>query len=756
MLTDMWWECYAERENKYKIKNTMSSENFPPTSPEQDQPATQSRAEAREAVRALLDITKLEEWRALQREQLAELRKNAPIGSNEYVKDFESTIDDNLRDFLKQHGVTEDSPFYTQAKDGYRELSLDRIHDDEWYIPPTYQYGVMSTDKVSAREKAIQVLNISSDELARSENITVHKEELERAQQAYSKKLAERSKRMGLFERPRTIAEMAEARAEIADYVGKLAAEMMDDFEAQGIDYDKRVDMVGAFIDAEMAATVEGMEAIRADDFRGRSKVMQRGLEKWASWATPTVEREENESRVHHFGRSVLKSITTLNTWKKAGAFAAVGGLAGVFTVPFVGLVGGGAVIVGGATLLARQIARGLVGAKLDSAAGAETIAKQQADEILFQMAEDSEAADTTHDDLLELAANMAEGYRKHNRNRLIGGIGISLAVGGGVGSLINNFLDLDMAFGKLNDVVRNIFGHGSQQSPVIPTTGPSGGAGSGTGSQGGMVGGEIPSDKPDIGGAHSPDVNKGEVIKDYLKEHGAARRIDGGEGWLQTFKELGMSPSERRAFLEEYGDDLLKKFPKVTYEMENGEPGILMTKDGKMPSEVLKYIVEHADKEEYIHLPTDTEVPADSVDAAQPSESIVPQEGPEQEVGNDSTGGATTIEAANKLVDTQELVPANTVSNGESLYRTFGELKKAGVIDIPANKYGQFMREVGPAIHNDAAVNKYSDGSSVVYQYRRAPYDWRFYKSPDGRLPASVIRTIERIARQGAYTKAA
>lgn len=561
------------------------------------------------------------------------------------------------------------------------------------------------------------------------DRIREHKDQLETAQLAYSRKLAERSKRMGLFERPRTIAEMAAARKEIAGYIETLSAEMMQDFEAQGIPYEKRIDMVGAFIDAEMAATIEGMEAVRADDFRNRNKLVQRGLETWASWATPTVEREENESRAHHFGRSVLKSITTLNTWKKGAVFFALGAGTGALMVPLAGLVGGSAFIAGGATLLARQIARGLAGAKLDSVAGAKTIAERQANEMLNDIADASVLDDeTTHNDLLELAEKMAEGYRKHNRNRLLGGMGISLVVGGGVGSLINNFLDLNAAYGKAHELIQTIFGHGGQQTPHVPTPSSSGSAGGGTGGHGGVVGGEIPSDKPDIGGAHHPEVDRGDEIKEFIKDHAAARRIDGGEGWLQTFKELGMSPSERRAFLEQYGDDLLKKFPKVTFEMENGEPGILMTKNGKMPDEVLKYIVDRAEARGYIHVESGVEVQSEPV--------VI----------------SSTEQAANHLVDSHELVPANTVGKGETFTQTLNELKKAGVIDISREDYNSLLRTVGPRL----AKIEYPDGTPVAYPNRFPPHDWRLNRSPSGRLHAKAIRLIERVAREHAYGKAA
>ena len=737
----------------------MTPESPSPELTDTDSSELESTLDTLSSERALLDVTSLEEWRSIEFERLARLRTDAVIGDSSYLKEFSDGIEGSLDEYLQQHGVDKESPHFDKLWALYRDASPDRIHGDEWYIPPAHQYGVLSTNRVSARENAIRLLSEAKQKIEHTDGVLQYRIDIEKIRHTYSEKLAERSKKMGLFERPRTRAEIAAVREELAEYIGALATEMMDDLEAQGIREDLWADTIDIFIASQMAGVVNGMEAARADDFLSRNKVVKYGLEKWASWASPNLERNEGESRARHFGRSVLASVTSVNTWKKAGVFGVIGGTVGALTVPLVGLVGGGAFVVAGATLLSRQIARGLVGAKLDRAANAETIAHTQAAEMTTKMQELSEA---THHDMLELAENMAEGYRKHNRNRLLGGMAVSLAVGGGAGVLINSFFDSSMLFGKLYDVFRHSV-RLSEEVPPIPAT-----------DSDYMSSGRLPDTSPPppevappppplpetvppgngAGDMPPKPPSRIEVIDEYLEGRDAAGKISGGEGWLQTFKELGIAQGDRRAFLDEYGDELLKKFPEVTYRMPNGDPGILMTEDGKMPDEVLQYIVDHANKEGMLKNPLDFSDVEGSGGKSDVVEKLVEREkirasGVIQEPGPGS-GSGLTIEAANTLISTEGLVPANTVSNGEGLFRTFGELKKAGVIDIPSQKYAEFMKIVGPKL----AERNY--GGEPVTFWDRYHHEWRMYKPTSGRLHPEAIRMIERLARQNAYRLAA
>lgn len=722
----------------------MSSENSSSPQPDTDSPGLEAPIDAVAAERALLDITKLEEWRTVEFERLAQLREAAPVGDRDYVAAYTADIENSLSEYLKQQRIDEASPNYDKVRALYREAAPDRIRGDAWYIPPAYQDGVLSTDRVSAREKAMQTLSDFKGGVEHTEDIGRYKDNLKKLRETYSKKLAERSKKMGLFERPRTIAEMQAVREEMADYIGALATEMMDDFEAQGIPKDIWVDKIDAFIDAEMAAVVGGMELARADDFRKRSKVVQRGLEKWASWATPTVEKQEGESRIHHFGRSVLTSMTNINTWKKAGVFMGLGAGIGALAIPAFGFALGTAGIAGGAALVSKQIARSLVGAKLDSAAGAETIAHQQTEDITARMAAIPEG---THYDLLELAENMAEGYRKYNRNRLLGGMAISIAAGATVGGLIHQFVDFNLLFGKVGEAFQNALNHsGNTHTIPVPESGSSL-------SNPGTIAPwpQPPETLPPPGGTGQSHA---EVINEYLREHAAARHIDNGEGWFQTFKELGVKQGDWHELLQKVGPKLHEiryGGVRAAYWDNNAhEWRINMTENGKMSPEALRTIVKTANSEGFLKHSLDlSDVHADASGAHVATE--IPGYD-NYEVGAHPTSGIPTVEAANQIISNPESIPANTVGHREGWFQTLSELKKAGVIDIPSRNYDKFLRVAGPQL----AKIHYSDGTPVAY-YHHLAHEWRMYDSPDGgRLHPQAIRLLEQLARQSAYTKAA
>ena len=581
---------------------------------------------------------------------------------------------------------------------------------------------------------------IDSDE--RQMQLDKYKHDLEEIRQTYSKQLAERSKKMGLFEWPRTITEMATVREEMADYIGALATEMMDDFEAQNIPKDVWIDKIDAFIEAEMSAMVGGMEAARADDFRNRSKVVRFGLEKWASWAVPTVERREGESRARHFGRSVLATMTNTNTWKKAGVFAAFGGTVGLVATPLFGFALGGMAIAGGATLVSKQIARSLVGAKLDSAAGDGTLARQHAEDMIAKM---SEISGATHGDMLRLAEEMAGEYRKHNRNRLLAGMAISVAAGSTVGGLIHQFVDFNAVYGKVGEMVKGIFNRGGM-SPSAPSR-PSSGPNLDNPNLGGNGGkGDVPETPEPLPPAEpEPDLSRGEIIQDYIAERGAAQKIRPGEGLFQTLKELGVPAEHRREFMEKYGEKLIKKFPQAFYRMPNGETGILMTENGKMPRKALEYMVSKADKSNWIELPEPSMATAEQVSF---HEGISSETTAAEQL---SVSGVPTEVAAERLIANSEVVPANSVgSRGEYLMTTLEELRRAGVIDVSQDQHYGLMRQVGPRLWN----LRYDDGTPVASIGRFGR--WYLNSSPDGRLHPQAIREIERYVRQSSYGLAA
>lgn len=254
--------------------------------------------------------------------------------------------------------------------------------------------------------------------------------------------------------------------------------------------------------------------------------------------------------------------------------------------------------------------------------------------------------------------------------------------------------------------------------------------------------------------GDYIPPKGGGDVVKDYLKEHAAARKIDRGEGWYQTFKELGVKQGDWQELLQKVGPklhDIRYDGVRAAYWDNNAhEWRINMTDNGKMSPEALRTIVKTANSEGFLKHSLD-------LSSADPSVATV-HSGVEvpgysnAEVGANPTSGAATTEAANQLISSSELTPATTVGHREGWLQTLGELKKAGVIDIPSQYYGKLLKVAGPEL----AKIHYSDGTPVAY-YHHLSHEWRMYDSPDGgRLHPDAIRLLERLARQSGYAKAA
>ncbi len=128
---------------------------------------------------------------------------------------------------------------------------------------------------------------------------------------------------------------------------------------------------------------------------------------------------------------------------------------------------------------------------------------------------------------------------------------------------------------------------------------------GTGSGSTGGIL-----ADKPEIEGAHQPGATEAEAVKDYIREHAAARHIDKGEGWYQTFKELGVKQEDWHNLLQEVGPklhDVEYGGVRASYWDTNAhEWRINMTDNSKMSPDALKIIVQQAEQKGYLKNPLD------------------------------------------------------------------------------------------------------------------------------------------------------
>ncbi len=108
----------------------------------------------------LFNIDLIDDWREKQRVELYELRNKAitdgkSLEDTEYITTFGDSIDDSLAMFLEEKGITSDTPNYEEIKRLYRESSIDKIRDDEWFVSAKNRGS--GTDE-SGRDKVITLL----------------------------------------------------------------------------------------------------------------------------------------------------------------------------------------------------------------------------------------------------------------------------------------------------------------------------------------------------------------------------------------------------------------------------------------------------------------------------------------------------------------------------------------------------------------------------------------------------------------------
>lgn len=187
------------------------------------------------------------------------------------------------------------------------------------------------------------------------------------------------------------------------------------------------------------------------------------------------------------------------------------------------------------------------------------------------------------------------------------------------------------------------------------------------------------------------------------------ARTIDLGEGWYDTFDELGITNPEDKADLLA-NDDLMNRLDalNVAYPDTNlfGDWGIDMTNDGRMPEPALDAIMD-----EYAEL----DRPEGAVEDTEPA----------------------------TLVESFEGTAAQTIDPGEGWYQTFAEM---GVTD-PNEQYN--------LLRGSGSYQMMSELREMGLAY---PYgdSWRMYMTDTGTLPSQALEIIAKHASARGYGLAA
>ena len=663
----------------------------------------------------LLDIKKIDAWRSYQHEILNGLREaDTDFINGEYLRQFNENINDSLDEYLVQQGIDSSSANYANIRKLYRESSIDNIRDDVWYASPAAR-GDNFSNKVSDRDRVISAV---SNELGRGASDNVEMEstnerltQLHRAkQEAFVDKL-----RGPAFGRKKQELEEAYKNAELAYMVAltrqnkQFLLDKRAELEAAG--------KAGDELESELREIAEGEASRLAKEDKNeqhrmlveKSGLMGKFLENWG-----------NLSGKKKVAAALGLGAVSLIAGAGMGLAAGVAG----------GLIGAGVASAAGGVL-----ARGLGAARIYQLRKAE----------LFKTPDEYDQLELSDDDKFEslhlkqraflerISREQLENGDKIKKRAVLWTLG-TVAVGGVAGVAAHAIADS----GALDHVPGGQIQHWLEGRGANHLDGGGSGGDRKVGFGDYRVEVEPGRGIPpvDEGGiAPESGVSRSEAIEQYINQHEQASVIDSGEGWYQTFQELGVAPENYHDLLQQLGPELQNithDGMNIAYWDENAQEWYMnMTSDQKMPSEALRLIVERAQDNGYLESPLQFD--------------IEPVLGP---------GGVDTedrgLELADQAIDKGEILPMNIVDPSEGWYQTFNELREAGVVDIPPEQYDSFLRQVGPEL----AKLRYSDSTPVAY-FDRFAYEWRMYESPDGRMSREAIRLITRYALRSNHTLA-
>lgn len=707
-----------------------STPDDPNAQPVPDQQVTYSDTE-----RPFLDIHKIDDWRTHQHEILTKLRDNDPnFMDGAYIQVFQDNVDESLDDYLEQQGLDKNAPGYGRLREIYRNASLDKIRDEQWYTSPAAR-DEDASKTASERDLAASViqkergegLGGTDDEREKPETSI---ERLNKAREAKWKAYVARMKGP-LFGKKRASNDNAYREAENAynKALGERLQERIAELDAEG----KSIDEIKQFIKEQANEFARMDEAAQKEELVTRSGRLGQLLERYAN-------ADRKTKILYGLGLGAVAAASGVGMGLAVGAaFGAVGGA----TLAGMAATGSGLAWKGFGAFRTYHLRR------------ADIFRHEKLPEFDLK---DGATVEGERRRMLEFLSATSEAQLKKGERIKKWAMGFaigSVAVGTTVGIA---------AHAALADGGDWIHWRGGQvehwwEQAHSPSAAGDGYDGVGTGPAPGGVdpSGRAPWPQPPDtlppagGGDHQTEA---EAIKDYIREHAAARHIDNGEGWDQTMQELGIKSGNWHEVLQKAGPKLHEiRYGHVRaayWDAEHHEWRINMTDNHKMSPQALKVLIEEANKENALKHPLEFGNTGTVTSAAHGGVEVPGYSN--YEVGANPTSGISTVEAANQLINNPESVPANTVGYKEGWLQALSELKKAGVIDIPSRSYDKLLRVAGPQL----AKIYYSDGTPVAY-YHHLTHEWRMYDSPDGgRLHPKAIRLLERLARRGAYAKAA
>lgn len=558
-----------------------------------------------------------------------------------------------------------------------------------------------------------------------------------------------------------------QAREEFGDYLSAMATQMAEEFELAKLDPANESDKtqrdviaheIDKFIKEQTELFISTFEEMRADVYKERSGIIKWGLDKWASWSA-----DQDPSQT--FWQRITSKENLKNNLKKGvllgGAGFLAGAAAGAIAAPFMATVGAGAVAgLGIGAWITRGLARNVATHKLDAAANSVTIAEKQAQDFRLQrdtltaqydevmQYKDADLKDVdldsfkdsfdtdeefqefkarveqartelkgaaAHEAILGLIDDRTKFYRRQNTTRFMAGTAISVvsgALGAVVGGLVSHQIGSALHMGGGHNITATPKPSSSAQpsagasavptpSPTVTSASPSTSPTASPGATPNPGGSPAPgTDNP--GGPKSPGSHELLTFKILGSDE---RTLSRGEGWYQTFREMGVSAKHRTELLNEVGP-YLKEKGLAYWDSNADEWRMNMTENGKLPTSAIRHIAETA-----------------------------------HEHGWQSD--------YDKFFE-----PVSDNSMSDTAHENIAEYAKGRDESVIAPGEGghEFMRELGikdpqdrQAVWNEIAPQLNDD--KLTY-YDKQNSDWRLNMTPDGKMPTSAIETAVETAQ--------
>jgi hypothetical protein len=516
---------------------------------------------------------------------LTDAEKDA-IRNTEYAK-----YDTEVENYLKTHGIDSSHPNYAAYSDKLKQLSIDKVPPSDWNVSPI-DPNDSSNFLPSPRDLAMNDLatNFAAPVVPTPSPIPPVPSV---PPIPMSPPTSGSTAPTGA--NPAAQSPLDEARAKLAGITAKRQAGLnilnrekrKAEFRESQNDYARQLkDLVRDELQREIAA---GNLADEADQ---RLHVAARLMDSYKALQEATNEAMEN-TKMTKFIRFMTSGGTVMRIIKGAGLGVVVGGVGLAVTAA----TGGASVVVGAATgaTMASRLARGY--AAFDAGAGRGVKVKEPDSAAKLEALQESGADNVSAD----FAINMLSVYLLNEqekdtndqikKRRWSAGKAAALVVIG-AGAVEGLRYGYDFASDYLNKSPSTGGGATQPEGTGGSTPSPED-SGSGTG--------DTHTEKP--GGSGHPSEKPGGAAPEAPKSieyNSDAMTISNGEGFYQTFQEMDIPQKDWAELLDKVGPelhDMQVDGHSLAYRMPNGEWGIRMTADGKMPEGALDAITKAHDQ---------------------------------------------------------------------------------------------------------------------------------------------------------------